>query len=122
MASNREVGQAGEDAAAQYLKRRKYKLLHRNLRLGRLGELDIVAMDGKTLVLVEVKSKLAGEMGGFDNITAAKQRKLRDLGLAYLQRHGGKHNAVRFDAIEVTFSSTGLKNPEIKHISDAFRG
>lgn len=122
MASKREIGAAGEEAAARYLKRKGFKVLHRNLHLGRLGELDIVAMQQRTLIFVEVKSKLAGELGGFGNITAAKQRKLWDLGLAYLQRYDEKQQAVRFDAVEVSFADESMRNPEIRHIPDAFRG
>lgn len=122
MPAKREVGDAGEDAAARYLAKHGFKLLHRNLHLGRIGELDIVARERETLVFVEVKSRLAGEvLGGFENITAAKQRKLWDLGASYLTRYGGDHKSVRFDALEVEFADAALKRHEIKHIRDAFR-
>lgn len=122
MPAKREIGAAGEEAAARYLARQGFKLLHRNLRLGRAGELDIVARERDTLVFVEVKSRMAGEtLGGLENITVAKQRKLWDLGAQYLQRQGGDHQAVRFDAVEVEFADAALKRCEIKHIRDAFR-
>lgn len=121
MVDKRAVGQAGEDAAAAYLLRKGLRILHRNLRLGRLGELDIVAREANTLVFVEVKSRLACQtLGGFDNITAVKQRKLYDLGAAYLQRHSGDHKAVRFDAIEVVFNDETLKQPAVNYLPDAF--
>jgi putative endonuclease len=121
--SKREIGAAGEEAAARYLTRRRFRILHRNLHLSRAGELDIVARDGATLVLVEVKTRLAGEtLGGLSNITIAKQRKLWELGTIYLQRYGGDHTAVRFDAIEVVFSDAALKRSQIIHVPDAFRG
>ena len=117
------MGQAGEQAAVRFLKRKKFKILQQNLRLGRLGELDIVALDKTTLVFVEVKSKMVGEvLGGFSNITRAKQHKLWDLGAAYLRKYRGPHQAVRFDAIEVEFPTSNLKNPRITHLPDAFRG
>jgi putative endonuclease len=122
MPAKREVGAAGEEAAARYLAKHGFKLLHRNLHLGRLGELDIVAREHDTLVFVEVKSRLAGEaLGGFENITAAKQKKLWDLGASYLVRHGGDHKAVRFDAVEVEFAGEALTHHTLKHIRDAFR-
>lgn len=121
--SKRQIGQAGEKAAVLFLKRKKFKILHINLRLGRLGELDIVALDQTTLAFVEVKSKMAGEvLGGFANITQAKQRKLWDLGAAYLRKYVGNHQAVRFDAVEVEFPNSNLRNPQITHLPDAFRG
>jgi putative endonuclease len=122
MPAKREIGDAGEEAAARYLSRQGFKLLHRNLHLGRAGELDIVARERGTLVFVEVKSRMAGEtLGGLENITAAKQHKLWDLGALYLQRHGGDHQGVRFDAVEVEFADAALKRHTIKHIRDAFR-
>lgn len=124
MPTAREVGQTGETVAERYLKRHGFRILHRNLRLGRLGELDIVALSRGVLVFVEVKSCIAGDsLGGFQNITATKQKKLLDLGNAYLQRHGAeqKHKAVRFDAVEVEFADARLKQNTVRHIADAFR-
>lgn len=122
MPAKREVGAAGEEAAASYLAHHGFKLLHRNLHLGRTGELDIVARERDVLVFVEVKSRLAGEvLGGLVNITAAKQHKLWELGLHYLKVHGGNHKAVRFDAVEVEFTDGALKRHTVKHIKDAFR-
>lgn len=122
MPSTRELGAAGEEAAARHLKRRGMRILHRNLRLGRTGELDIVAQSRGTLVFIEVKSKLKGDpLGGFANITAAKQRKLVQLGSLYLQQYGGAHTAVRFDAVEVEYPDDTLRRPRITHLTDAFR-
>lgn len=122
MPAKRDIGAAGEEAAARYLARQGFKLLHRNLHLGRAGELDLVARERETLVFVEVKSRMAGEtLGGMENITPAKQRKLWELGALYLQRHGGDHRAVRFDAVEVEFADAALKRSTVKHIRDAFR-
>lgn len=121
MPDRRDVGSAGEEAAARYLARHGYRILHRNLRLGRAGELDIVAMQGQTLVFIEVKAKLSGELGGFMNITAAKQRKLVELAEYYLQRHRHGQTAVRFDAVEVEYPDARLRNPQIRLLPDAFR-
>ena len=121
MPARRETGSAGEDAAARYLKQRGYRILHRNLRLGRTGELDIVAMHRDTLVFIEVKSKISGELGGFQNITPAKQRKLVELAQYYLQRYSHGHKAVRFDAVEVEYADSRLLKPQIKLLQDAFR-
>jgi len=118
---NRETGAAGEEAAARYLARRGYRILHRNLRLGRTGELDIVAIKRGTLVFVEVKSKLAGDLGGFTNITAAKQHKLVELAGTYLQQHQPRYTETRFDAVEVEYPDASLKRPVIRHLEDAFR-
>jgi putative endonuclease len=116
------LGAAGEAVAERFLRQLGYSILHRNLRLGRLGEIDLVASHQATLIFVEVKSKLQGEgLGGFGNITSTKQLKLRALGEAYLQRHPAPARGARFDAVEVEFISMDDKAPVIRHIPDAFR-
>ena len=118
----RATGQAGEAAAERYLKRCGFKLLHRNLRMGRAGEIDLVMEHRGVLVFVEVKARLAGEdLGGFVNITDAKQRKLWELGQLYLQRNQGNWKGVRFDAVEVEFADGQLKAHTVEHLPDAFR-
>ena len=56
MAKHNEIGQFGEQAASDYLEQKGYKILDRNWRHGR-AEIDIVAMDGVTLVFAEVKTR-----------------------------------------------------------------
>jgi len=125
--ARRSMGAAGEDAALSYLKRKGFRLLERNLRLGRSGELDLVMLDHGTLVFVEVKAMLAGEaIRGLDHIGAFKQRKLIELATIYLQRAAQlrqpiRYDAVRFDAIEVAFPDHTLRQPQVKHLPDAFR-
>jgi putative endonuclease len=122
--ARRAMGAAGEDAALRFLQRRGFKLLQRNLRLGRSGELDLVMQDGAVLVFVEVKAMLLGEaITGLDKIHGLKQRKLIELASLYLQREAGKvkFSAVRFDAVEVAFPDGSLKDPQLRHIADAFR-
>ncbi|MCH7472925.1 YraN family protein [bacterium] len=127
MPGTKEIGAAGERAALRYLRRRGFKPLEQNLRIGRLGELDIVMLHKGVLVFVEVKARLAAEtIGGLDNITAAKQRQLVKLAGLYMKRQTGKHGApkykaVRFDAVEVVFADERLKRCEVKHLPDAFR-
>jgi putative endonuclease len=117
-----DLGAAGEAAAEAHLRRLGYTILARNLRLGRLGELDIVAQDKATLVFVEVKSRRAGDgLGGFGNITYAKQRKLSSLAQAYLQQHKVPPGGARFDAVEVEFAGPGDPQPVVRHLPDAFR-
>jgi putative endonuclease len=117
-----QLGAAGEAAAEAHLRRLGYSILARNLRLGRLGELDIVAQDKSTLVFVEVKSRRSGDgLGGFGNITHAKQRKLTLLAQAFLQRHTAPFSQARFDAVEVEFAMPGDPRPIVRHLPDAFR-
>jgi putative endonuclease len=116
-----EVGRRAEDLAANHLRSISMRILHRNLRFGRLGEIDIVAEHDGYVVIVEVKAKLTGGIGGLEHITAAKIRKLCTLAEAYLQRFPGEHRGLRFDAVEVQFADSSLQGATIRHIADAFR-
>jgi putative endonuclease len=117
------MGAAGEDAALAHLKRAGLKLIERNVRLGRTGELDLVMDDGGYLVFVEVKAMLAGEtITGLQKIHAWKQHKLIELGTMYLSRHPGPYKGVRMDAVEVEFADLSLRKSTVRHIRDAFRG
>ena len=70
-------GQAGETAAAEYLRRKGYKILTRNYSEYHVGEIDIVAHKGDTLVIVEVKSRSSDTYGKpSEAVTYDKQRKL----------------------------------------------
>ena len=56
------LGRRGEDAAARFLKRLGYKILARSRRLAP-GEFDLVALDGRTIVFVEVKTRTSADVG-----------------------------------------------------------
>ena len=72
-------GNRGERAAVKFLKRQRYKILHRGYRiLG--GELDIVAVEGRTVVFVEVKTRVSHDAGHpAEAVDIHKQRQLRSL-------------------------------------------
>ena len=74
-----QLGMTGEELATQLLLKKGYRILARNLKLT-YGEIDIVALDGQTLVIVEVKAKSNSLYGlSAEMITRAKQLKLRRL-------------------------------------------
>ncbi|MFB0506859.1 MAG: YraN family protein [Thermodesulfobacteriota bacterium] len=113
----REVGKRGEDAAAQHLEKRGYKILERNFTCP-LGEMDIIALDRKTLCFIEVKT-LSGKTYGPPEIAVNvyKQRKLSQVALAYLNQKHLHDIEARFDVIGVTLSPGGER---INLIKDAF--
>lgn len=116
----RDLGAAGEAAAAAWLEARGYTLLARNVRT-RYGEIDLVARQGSCVVFVEVKSR-TGEAFGHpaEAIMPLKQHRLARLAAAYLHRWSLDHCAVRFDAISVRLDASGSIS-EIEHIRDAFQ-
>jgi len=107
------VGRYGEDVAQRYLLACGWQILARNWRSGR-GELDLVALDGECLVVVEVKTRRTAEFGDpLEAITAAKAARLRRLTGAFLEQSGAPRKAVRIDAIGVTIPRRGA--PAIDH-------
>ncbi|HUZ78054.1 MAG TPA: YraN family protein [Chloroflexota bacterium] len=81
------LGRAGEDRAAAYLAKQGYRIIERNWRTS-FGELDIVASQGATLVLVEVRTRTSGrDVTPEASVTASKQRRLARLGEAYVARN-----------------------------------
>ena len=134
-------GQAGETAAAEYLRRKGYKILTRNYSEYHVGEIDIVAHTGDTLVIVEVKSRSSDTYGKpSEAVTYDKQRKLirtTELFLRKFVKNGileytqkiwlfnvDRHLSVkkiRFDVAEV-YMTRESELININHIESAFGG
>jgi putative endonuclease len=113
------LGQRGEDKAAWFLKRLGYKILARGRRLAS-GELDLVALDGRTIVFVEVKTRTSHDVGHpADAVDAIKQRKLTRLAVTFMKRHGLLDFPSRFDVVAITWPE-GRGNPTIEHFKNAF--
>ena len=113
------LGQRGEAAAARYLRRLGYKIIARGERTGP-GELDLVAVDGKTIVFVEVKTRRSAEQGHpVEAVDARKQRRLTRLAVTFLKRHRLLDYPARFDVVAVTWPED-QRRPTIEHFPNAF--
>jgi putative endonuclease len=96
-----ELGRRGEDAAAAYLERLGLTIAARNWRCP-FGEIDIVAMDGRRLVLCEVKTRRSERAGTAEEaVSAVKQRKIARLAEAYLAGMSEPPEGVRFDVVAI---------------------
>ncbi len=116
----RDLGRAGEEAAARHLQRLGFDVLERNYRT-RWGELDVIACDGRTLVFCEVKTRRAGGGQPLDALRAGKQRRVLHMAMRWLTERSDRPHAVelRFDAIGVTFDGHG-KLVAVEHLEGAF--
>ncbi|MCI6161152.1 MAG: YraN family protein [Prevotellaceae bacterium] len=117
MAAHNELGKWGEQVAARYLAQKGYRLLARNWKDGH-RDLDIVAADGPTLVVVEVKTRRNNVFNEPEE--AVDWRKVRSLSLAagkYVKIHGIDAD-IRFDIVAVT--GTDDDNCRVNHIENAF--
>lgn len=106
------VGRYGEHVAATYLAEAGWEVLDRNWR-GPSGELDIVAMHGATLVVVEVKTRSGDGYGHpAEAVTARKLTRLRRLAAQWLAAHDVRPRSVRIDVIAVRTSRRGAATLE----------
>jgi len=113
------LGERGEDAAAKFLKHLGYRILARRLD-SRLGELDIVAVDGRTIVFVEVKTRRSSDAGHpAEAVDENKQRRLTQAALGYLKAQGLLKYSARFDVVAIIWP-TDARRPTIEHYINAF--
>lgn len=118
--SNKLTGRWGEDRAAEFLKKKGYKIIGRNFTC-RMGEIDIIAEKGRYIVFVEVKTRKSDAFAAAaEFVTESKQRRLAVAAELWLGRNPTKKQP-RFDVIEV-YATQGVltKKPDIRHMEDAF--
>jgi putative endonuclease len=118
--SEKDWGALGEEAAAEHLKGKGYKILERNFRYGREGELDIVAEKGGTLVFVEVKMRRSDRFASpEDSVTFGKRKQIARMARAYISSKNRMDTCCRFDVVSVGWEKG---QPVVKeHHEDAFR-
>jgi putative endonuclease len=100
--SKKELGNRGEEIAAQYLRKNKYKVVARHYQK-RIGEIDIIAFDPQnTLVFFEVKTRTSHQFGsGAESVNWFKQRKLVKTAYFYLLENHLQNQNFRIDVITV---------------------
>ncbi len=114
------LGQRGERAATRYLKRLGYVIVARSAR-DKTGELDIVAVDARTIVFVEVKTRSSDAAGHpAEAVDEDKQQRVTRLALRYLKRHDLLEKRWRFDIVAVTWPAK-QRRPNTEHFKDAFQ-
>ncbi|MDP3062768.1 MAG: YraN family protein [Chloroflexota bacterium] len=113
----RSLGQRGEALAADYLRRMGYQVLGANFRC-QWGEVDIVAMDGATLVFVEVRTRRGASFGTpQESLTRRKQERLIATAETYLQEHSDAPKEWRIDLVSI-LAKRGSE-PDIEHLRSA---
>ena len=111
------LGRRGERAAEKYLRRGGYRIGERNFRAAG-AEIDIVAMDGETLVFVEVKTRRSRDAGAPEEaVDERKQKQIRRAAEIFARRYRADEVTMRFDIIAVDASGERL---EIELLRNAF--
>ncbi len=96
-----DLGRLGEDLALKKIRSLGYMFIARNYRCP-LGEVDLVARDGDTLVFIEIKTRKGRSLGyAKESITKRKRRQLSKVALAYMKSHGVVDARSRFDVVAV---------------------
>ena len=112
--NQRMLGGVYEEQAAAFLEQQRYSVLEKNYRC-RMGEIDLIAMDGEYLVFVEVKYRSNGQKGNpVEAVDYRKQRTISKVAAYYLMSHGmSMEQPCRVDVV-------GILGEEITLIKDAF--
>lgn len=121
MAYNKELGANGEKIAKEFLLKEGYTILESNFRC-RLGEIDIIALEGEYLIFIEVKTR-TGYLYGYpiEAINAKKKNSLVKVAQTYLALKKLKDKNLRFDVVEIIIKNKDSKAPEeIRLIKNAF--
>lgn len=112
-----DIGKRGELLAVDFLKRNGYKILENNFRC-RYGEIDIIAMEGKGIAFVEVKTKTNDAFGPPKTaVDLRKQRQLSKAALAYLTQNKLTNHPARFDVVGISIIED---KTEVELIRNAF--
>ena len=116
MADHIDLGKRGEQLAVEFLQKKGYQIIERNWHLGK-NEIDIIARDGKFIVVVEVKTRSSNQLMEPETaVTRDKQKILVRAANAYV-RYNHIDSEVRFDIISILIVKD---TPTINHIPDAF--
>ena len=115
----RWLGQRSEKAAARYLRKLGYRILAANIA-DKLGEIDLLALDGESLVVVEVRSTSTHDpQHAALSVDRIKQRKLTEAAVRFLSRRRLLGVNVRFDILAIAWPPEAIE-PTILHIPQAF--
>jgi putative endonuclease len=102
----RARGAVGEEAAEAYLVAQGYRVVERNVA-SKLGEIDLVALDGETLVFVEVKARASAEFGAaIEAVGPRKRRRLARAAAMFLAKNRSQRPC-RFDVLGLDRGADG---------------
>ena len=121
MGRNNLAGAWGEALAAEYLRKKRYKIIAAGYR-SRFGEIDLIAQNRNYLVFAEVKLRKSSDFASaMEYVDRRKQDRIRTTAQLYLSEHPTDLQP-RFDVIEI-YAPEGVntRHPEIHHMEDAFQ-
>ena len=120
MREKKDLGDLGEKISREYLENKGYKILDKNFRYSKFGELDIIAQKGNDIIFFEVKTRKKTGLSEFlpeDNITFDKQKKLIKLAQIYLSKSRLLDNSWQIDILAIEIYRDG--SYDIRHTENA---
>lgn len=115
--SKQLLGKEGERLAEQYLKKKGYKIVERNYRC-RGAELDLIVLDRRVIVFVEVKTRTGHGFGSpFEAVEFRKQQKMIQAAQCFLNERKLHQRDARFDVVGISWPGD---EPLVEHIENAF--
>jgi putative endonuclease len=113
------LGRRGEQRAASFLAKTGVRVLARGVA-NQFGEIDLVGLDGETIVFVEVRTRRSLDAGHpAESVTPEKQARLTRAALAFLKQNRLLEHRSRFDVVAILWPD-GTKSPQIEHYKNAF--
>ncbi len=111
-------GKKGENLAVSFLEKQGFKIIEKNWRFSRIGEIDIIAVDKNTLVFVEVKARSSNLFGNpLESINEKKFNTMQKLAEIYLNQNFDKnYDGCRFDLIGILLK----EKPEITYLKSIY--
>ena len=111
------LGQEGERIAESYLRKKGYRVVERNYRCP-VGELDLILLDRRVVVFVEVKTRSDDRFGApLESVGPRKQQKMIKTALFFLSRHRLHNRDARFDVVGISLRDG---EPVVEHVPNAF--
>jgi putative endonuclease len=112
-----DLGKWGEDLALKKVKKLGYKCIARNYRCP-VGEVDLIAKDGDTLVFIEIKTRRGRSLGyAKEAVNQRKRRQLSKVALAFMKTNGCSETRARFDVVVINLDGG---SQEIEVVRNAF--
>jgi putative endonuclease len=113
------LGRKGEQRAARFLAKQGVQVLARGVA-NQFGEIDLIGLDGETIVFVEVRTRSSLDAGHpAESVTAEKQARLTRAALTFLKQNRLLDRRSRFDVVAILWPD-GAKSPQIEHYKNAF--
>ena len=115
---NFSKGKAGENIAIDFLEKQGFKIIEKNWRFSRMGEIDIIACDKNTLVFIEVKARSSNHFGDpLESVNEKKFNKILKLAEIYLSKNpNNDYGGYRFDLIGILLK----EKPEITYFKAVY--